>query len=51
MPIVPFRVVPSKVPLKWTSCGLPSIGMLIVKLNLSAAQVAAENRACSAIDW
>src|ERR1700722_3734240 len=34
--ILPFSVLPSKVPVKTTSVGFPSIGMLMVKLNLSA---------------
>src|SRR5690348_12385797 len=33
--ILPFSEVPSNVPEKVTSAGEPSIGMLIVKLNLS----------------
>src|SRR5580658_1246003 len=34
--ILPFSVPPSKVPENTTSVGFPSIGMLMVKLNLSA---------------
>src|SRR5580692_4729732 len=32
--ILPFSVLPSKVPAKTTSVGFPSIGILMVKLNL-----------------